>query len=301
MNDYRKPYQDTSKRLQARLGITHSVMKKNLPKADKIELQRPKLAQECHNILDEWEHTLQQDIPGSIRSHSSELKNAQNELYKIKSWTTWWWPIFVARTEIVLLYIKIGISTVLYVVYSVLRFFYINRGPTFAGIMLVIFLYLVINMISWPIKPETLKRLHNPNAPVTVKFWLNSENKTKFSADDKVTLYYEISYDNANDFNHDTPTYLTLINVSPTGILSIIVDNKPVKAEKVYLLSETYTDWQHGEQLVVEMDTLLFLQKGREYFKAIVTSEPIALKSDIEENLQRVAFWGTWELTVLVD
>lgn len=116
-------------------------------------------------------------------------------------------------------------------------------------------------------------------------------------------MYYEISYDNAqfNDLNHETPTYFTLFNVSPTGILSIIVDNKPVKAEKVYSLSETYTDWQQGKLVVVEKDKRLDLRKGREYFKAIVTSEPIALESDIEENLQRVAFWGTWELTVSVN
>jgi hypothetical protein len=269
-------------------------MENNLQEADKIEQQRPNLAQECHDILDEWQKTLQQDIPDSIRSHSSKVKDAQKELYEIKSWTTWWWPVFVARTEIVLLYIQIGINIVLYKIY-------INRGPIFAGIMLVVFLYLVINMIPWPIKPETLKRLHNPNAPVTVTFWLNSENETQFSANEEVTLYYEISYDNANDLNHDTPAYFTLFNISPTGILSIIVDNKPVKAEKVYSLSETQNEWQQGEQFVVERDKRLYLRKGHEYFKAIVTSEPIALRADIEENLQRVAFWGTWELTVSVD
>jgi hypothetical protein len=294
MTDYRKPYRNASEQLQAQLKITQKVMENNLQEADKIEQQRPNLAQECHDILDEWQKTLQQDIPDSIRSHSSKVKDAQKELYEIKSWTTWWWPVFVARTEIVLLYIQIGINIVLYKIY-------INRGPIFAGIMLVVFLYLVINMIPWPIKPETLKRLHNPNAPVTVTFWLNSENETQFSANEEVTLYYEISYDNANDLNHDTPAYFTLFNISPTGILSIIVDNKPVKAEKVYSLSETQNEWQQGEQFVVERDKRLYLRKGHEYFKAIVTSEPIALRADIEENLQRVAFWGTWELTVSVD
>lgn len=153
MNDYRKPYQDTSKQLQAQLKKTQKTMEKSLLKAENIEQKKSKLVEEYHKTLENWLYTLQQKIPDSIRSHSRKLRYALQEFSKIKSWATWWWPVFVAHTEIVLLYIKIGVNTVLYKIYSVLHFFYINRGPIFAGIMLVVFLYLVINMIPWPIKP----------------------------------------------------------------------------------------------------------------------------------------------------
>ena len=285
MNDYRKPYQDTSDKLQTLLENSKKTLENSLLKAEKIEQEKSKLVKEYEQILVNWLNTLQQTIP-YLRSHSSKLKDAKQQLYKVKRWDNWWKPVFLARMEIIFLYLKIWINIVL------LR---INT-------LIDSVLHFLNSLFLTTIDPETLKRLHNPNAPVIVKFWLNSKEDLQLNAGDEVKFYYEISYNKrSKDLNHKTHAYFSLFKISPTGLLSIIVDNKAVKANKVYLLSDTHTDWQQGKQLVVERHKLLYLQKGQEYFKAIVTSQRIALEADIEKKLQRVAFWGTWELTVAVD
>ena len=142
MNDYQKPYRDTSKQLQAQLKRTQKTMEKSLLKADKMEQKKSKLVKEYKQFLENWLDTLQK-IPNFLRSHSSKLKDARAE-YKVKSWDNWWKPVFLARIEIIFLHIEVWINIILYIIktfiYSVLRFFYRNSLLIFAVIMLILFM-----------------------------------------------------------------------------------------------------------------------------------------------------------------
>jgi len=135
-----------------------------------------------------------------------------------------------------------------------------------------------------------LKRLHNPYAPVTVNLWFDERGKTHFSSRHKVIINYEI-----NGLKKGTPVYLTLLNVSPAEKLSMLF-SEPVEAGKVY------GSWQTGQYATTVKQT--YLEAGQEYFKAIVTSEPIDWKAFIAaaaKEKPRMTFWGTEELTVVVD
>jgi len=111
-----------------------------------------------------------------------------------------------------------------------------------------------------------LKALQISDAPVMVTFWLDTPGKTQFSRHDKLTFYYKI-----NGLN--TASYFTLFNVSPSGKLSIVLNNEPIEVGKLYSLPKAQQDWLPNE--FVKKETRLRLEVGSEYFKAIVTVKPI--------------------------
>ncbi|RKZ70299.1 MAG: hypothetical protein DRR19_33455 [Candidatus Parabeggiatoa sp. nov. 1] len=148
-----------------------------------------------------------------------------------------------------------------------------------------------------------LKELLIPEAAVTVAFWLDAPDKTQFSTQHRVTLYYQIK-ESAFANGNQREFYFTLFNISPTGKLSILLTNEAIEANKLYALPKPRTDWQ-PEQFS-RQDKRLRLEAGREYFKAIVTTEPIAswlklLATDMMEQLQRDKLLGTKEMWINVD
>jgi hypothetical protein len=162
--------------------------------------------------------------------------------------------------------------------------------------------------------PETTKNQPNPvltqlktlailEAAVTVSFWLESPDKKHFSTQDRVTLYYRIEKTAFANRNQEE-FYFTFFNISPTGKLFIALTNKAIKANKLYALPTPQTEWQ-PEQFS-RKDQRLRLEAGKEYFKAVVTSEPISswlkfLATDIAEQSQREMLLGAAELWINVD
>ncbi|KHD09119.2 hypothetical protein PN36_22910 [Candidatus Thiomargarita nelsonii] len=148
-----------------------------------------------------------------------------------------------------------------------------------------------------------LKQLPTPDL-VTVSFWLEVPGKTHFSSEEKVRLYYKIKI---NDLAENSPVYFSLINISPSGTMSVLLNNVPVEPGRIYALPKLQTTWASGE--MVKMTSRLDLQSGREYFKALVTTTPINswpefLGVTTETNkrgLQRVILLGSQALTVEVD
>ncbi|MDM8559735.1 hypothetical protein [Candidatus Parabeggiatoa sp. HSG14] len=177
-----------------------------------------------------------------------------------------------------------------------------------------------------------LKGLHVFNAPIKVAFWLNAQGKTQFDANDELTLYYQIVQPFSliekilpyspvakeifpyspvakkmlpfspvinEDKENKTNFYFTLFNISPIGELSILIENEKIIAGKLYALSKGQQNGQISQKN-------LRLKTGREYFKAIVTTEPIIswlefLATDVKEKLQRQKLLGAKKLWVKVD
>ena len=139
-----------------------------------------------------------------------------------------------------------------------------------------------------------LKALQISNAPIVVTFWFNIPGKTQFSRHDKLTLYYKIK-------GLNTASYFTLFNVSPNGKLSIVLNNEPIEVGKLYSLPKAQPDWLPNQ--FSKQDTRLRLEVGGEYFKAIVTVEPIAwlefLAADATKELPQIL--GIQELEVEVN
>ncbi len=135
-----------------------------------------------------------------------------------------------------------------------------------------------------------LKCLENPQAPFTISLWLDEHGKKHFNRYKKVTIGYEI-----NGLKQGTPVYFTLLNISPSGQLSMIL-NEVIEAEKIY--------GQLTGQLNVVIVKQIHLEAGQEYFKAIGTLKPINWKAFIKAATNGnppVTIWGTVELTVTVD
>jgi len=179
-------------------------------------------------------------------------------------------------------------------------------APIIVGIILYHYPDLIGEPISEPEEivipadiAEQLKQLHNPKMAVKVILWLNQPNQTEFTTTENVTLYYKIS-----DLPENTPAYLSLFNISPVGELSTLLLNRPIEAGEIYTLPDAQIPVQPGtaiSELVITQQ--LSLEAGQEYFKAIVTSEPIVeqtLLTTMTEALQTVKFWGTAELMVKV-
>jgi hypothetical protein len=117
-------------------------------------------------------------------------------------------------------------------------------------------------------------------------------NKIHLTLEDEITLYYKF-----ND-NTDSKGDFSLFNVSPKGRLSVQLNNKLIQSNRIGSLPKSQIDWQPGQ--LMTMDTRISLEQGTEYFKAIVTSEPITLETSMIKALQNMTFWGTSELTVFV-
>jgi hypothetical protein len=178
-----------------------------------------------------------------------------------------------------------------------------------------------------------LKGLYIFDAPVKVKFWLNALGKTQFSSDEELTLYYQIAQPSflkkeilplsflakeilpyssvpkeilpfspvvKENKEEKGEFYFTLFNISPTGELSILLENKKIEAGKRYSLPESQ------QQISIKKELRLRLKTGREYFKAIVTAEPITswlkfLETDVKDKSQRQKLLGAKKLWVKVD
>jgi hypothetical protein len=133
-----------------------------------------------------------------------------------------------------------------------------------------------------------LKHLHNPDA--TIDLWFDERGKTRFISGHNVNIYYEIK-----GLNKGTRAYLTLLNVSPAGKLSQIFS-------EFVEVGKAYGNLQ-GQENVTTVKQIA-LERGQEYFKAIVTSEPIEWKAFIAAAAKGnpgVTFWGTKELIVDVE
>jgi len=140
-----------------------------------------------------------------------------------------------------------------------------------------------------------VKSLQNPAASFSVAMWINNiPNVTEFTTEDDIVLHYKVG-----DFPPEKTAYLTLFNISPTGNLSQLLFNKTVKNEQIYSLPESQTAIEADAPLVVMPK--LSLEIGQEYFKAIVTNEPIDWEEFIAANGEISAnIWGTVELMVKV-
>lgn len=136
-------------------------------------------------------------------------------------------------------------------------------------------------------EPDSVVRLlaglEHPNPPFTVDLWLDEPGKTQFTTRDRVTLYYRV-----NGLQQGQKAYLTLLNVAPDGTVAILYPQKqdfaPGVGAKLYLNAEVETGklytiprgqaaLQPGQNVAV--DLRLRLAEGKEYFKALVSSEPI--------------------------
>ncbi len=138
-----------------------------------------------------------------------------------------------------------------------------------------------------PTNPITqLKHLHNPYSSIKVSLWLGEPGQKYFDSRHKVIIAYEVQG------NSGATAYLTLLNISPKGqIIRMFSEN--IKMGKKY-----DGKLRPGEEYVKRRETLL--EKGQEYFKAIVTSEPLNDWRDFitHGGATQMKFWGTGEMTV---
>ena len=107
----------------------------------------------------------------------------------------------------------------------------------------------------------------------------------KFSRNDKLKFHYEI-----NGLN--TASYFTLFNVLSSGKLSIVIENEPIEANTIYSWPKTH--WSKFSKT----DTQLRLEPGHEYFKAMVTAEPITWDKFFKTNTAPSQILGTKVLEV---
>jgi hypothetical protein len=141
-----------------------------------------------------------------------------------------------------------------------------------------------------------LKSLQNPNAPFKIAMWINTPGMTQFTTENKVVLHYKIS-----ELLQDKTAYFSLFNISPTGELSQLLLNKPIKGDNIYSVPEAQTTLEPDAPLIIAPQ--LTLEKGQEYFRAIVTLDKIMaekLMAAPKKELQQT-IWGTESLTVQVN
>jgi len=126
-----------------------------------------------------------------------------------------------------------------------------------------------------------LKRLQNPsNASFGVELWFNQPGQTRFRNAQKVTINYEVK-------GLKKTGYLTLLNVSPAGKISMIFSEKVQKSK-----------------YFKKVNRITLNETGEEYFKAIVTTGPIEWQTFIAaatRGEERVSAWGTTALIVEVN
>lgn len=129
-----------------------------------------------------------------------------------------------------------------------------------------------------------LAALDNPAAASAVELWIDQPGKTEFRTSDKVTLYYRV-----NSLPSARKAYLTLVNISPSGSASILYPSQGnfggTRAEKLYTNAEVEIGKIHSIPKTAQalqpsrnvgIDLRLTLEEGQEFFKAIVTAEPVA-------------------------
>jgi hypothetical protein len=154
--------------------------------------------------------------------------------------------------------------------------------------------YLADWLKSPPSISQQIHQLNNPSPPFTAHFWIDAPGKTVFHQNDRVTLFYQVT-----NFRKDIPLYFTLLNISPEGIVNQLLSQEKIKAGQEYTSPEQLPA---GDSIPPLQTQRLGLETiGQEYFKAIVTSEPVQwedLLKRIQEKVQPVGLWVTSELTV---
>ena len=173
-----------------------------------------------------------------------------------------------------------------------------------------------------------LATLENPKAPFSVDMWIDSPGKHTFGSRDRVTLYYRV-----NRLPGNQSAYFTLVNAAPDGAVSILYPgrsdmyegpgnkrfvNAPVAPGVVHSIPKNLA-LSPGQNVAV--DLRIRLAEGQEYFKGIVTSEPVdwenlglgrfrssfqgdegrTFAKNLKEGVVRSRFWGTGSLRVEVN
>ncbi len=124
-----------------------------------------------------------------------------------------------------------------------------------------------------------IKWLQSPKSVAKVKLWRNDRGR-QATTDNSITLKYKVS-----GLSSHTRAYLTLFNISPQKEWSILVENKRIKVDKLYSFPNP-KPWQSGQFSRIEEQ--LYLEVGREYFKAVVTTAPIMWYTFFESKSQKV-------------
>lgn len=151
---------------------------------------------------------------------------------------------------------------------------------------------------SPPSISQQIRNLNNPSPPFAVNFWIDASGKTVFYQEDRVTLFYKVT-----GFRKDMPLYFTLLNISAEGVINPLLSQKEIQANQEYTLPEQLPAGDSTLPEIINTHRLTLNITGKEYFKAIVTSERIdweQLLKRIQENVHPVSLWATTELTVEV-
>ena len=156
--------------------------------------------------------------------------------------------------------------------------------------------YLADWLKSPPSIPQQIRNLNNPSPPFTAHFWIDAPGKTVFYQEDRVTLFYKVT-----GFRKDILLYFTLLHISDQGVISPLLSQKEIFANQEYTLPEQLPAGDSTLPEIINTHRLTLNTVGKEYFKAIVTSERIdweELLKRIQEKVQPVSLWATSELTV---
>jgi len=156
--------------------------------------------------------------------------------------------------------------------------------------------YLADWLKSPPSISQQIHQLNNPSPPFTAHFWIDAPGKTVFYQNDRVTLFYKVT-----NFRKDKPLYFTLLNISPQGIVNQLLSQEKIKAGQEYTSPEQLPAGDAVPFQSIDTQRLTLNTVGKEYFKAIVTLEPVQwedLLKRIQEKVQPVSLWATSELTV---
>jgi len=167
------------------------------------------------------------------------------------------------------------------------------------GVIIGVVVTVIANWIqSPPSIPQQIRKLNNPSPPFTAHFWIDAPGKTVFHQNDRVTLFYKVT-----GFRKNPPLCFTLLHISDQGVVSPLLplSQKEIHANQEYTLPEQLPAGDAVPFKPIETHRLTLNTVGKEYFKAIVTSECIGweeLLKRIQEKVQPVSLWATSELTV---
>gem|GEM_PF-4803166 len=145
---------------------------------------------------------------------------------------------------------------------------------------------------------ETLRDLHNPDSPFEVVFWIDEEGKTQFKQNDRITIYYKV----VSKFE-DALLYVNLVNISAADNMQPLIQSVPICANHFYSVP-TLRDVGCPENMAKVEKRVTLQHQGKEYFKLIVTSEPIKWKTmleDLRKKTFQLESWATAELKVTVE
>ncbi len=136
-----------------------------------------------------------------------------------------------------------------------------------------------------------IKCLDNPKAPFTISLWLDKPGKKRFNRRKKVKIGYQV-----DGLKQGKIVYLTLLNISPTGKISILF-SESIEAGKTYGHLKKDGKGKHDGK-GKKHDTFvkdIRLKKGQEYFKAIATFKPINLETFVEKAINGTLSNESWK------